>query len=97
VTAEIVEDDDVALGERRDEHLLDIWVKSSPLIGPSMTHGASTRSERKAAMKVSVFQWPCGTRASRRRPRGPQPRRGAMLVLTQVSSMKTSRPGSIRS
>src|SRR5215204_5493637 len=58
--------------------------------------GASTRSARRAAMKVSVFQWPCGTRASRRSPRGPQPRSGAMLVLTHVSSMKTSRPGSIR-
>jgi hypothetical protein len=45
-------------------------------------------------MKVSVFQWPCGTRASRRRPRRPQPRSGAMLVLIHVSSMKTRRLGS---
>jgi len=47
-------------------------------------------------MKVRVFERPCGTLASRRRPRGAQPRRGAILVLVQVSSMKTRRAGSIR-
>src|SRR5229473_5917252 len=43
-----------------------------------------------------VFQRPCGTLAGSRRPRGPHPRSGAMLVLVQVSSMKTRRTGSIR-
>src|SRR6266851_6569195 len=43
-----------------------------------------------------VFQRPCGTLVRNRRPRGPHPRSGAMLVLVQVSSMKTRRPGSIR-
>ena len=56
VAAEIVEDDDIAFGECRSQYLLDVEVKSSPLMGPSMTHGASTRSTRRAAMKVSVFQ-----------------------------------------
>jgi hypothetical protein len=64
-------------------------------MGPSMTHGALMRSQRSAAMKVMVFQWPKGADASRRCPLGPQPRSGAMLVLIQVSSMKTKREVSI--
>jgi len=43
---------------------------------------------------VSVLQWPCGAKLRRRLPLGPHPRSGAMLVLIQVSSMKTSRSGS---
>jgi len=46
------------------------------------------------AMKVIVFQWPCGTAATRRWPRRHLPRRRAILVLAPVSSMKTSRVGS---
>ena len=46
-----------------------------------------------AARKVMVFQWPCGTAAFSRSPRGAQPRSGAMLVLVQVSSMNTRRDG----
>src|SRR3954447_15218936 len=63
-------------------------------MGPSRSHGASTRSCRKAARNVIVLQWPCGTSAGRRSPRGDQARSGAMLVLVQVSSMKTRRAGS---
>ena len=44
-----------------------------------------------------VCQRPCGTLALRRWPRGAQPLSGAMLVLVQVSSMKTRRAGSMRS
>ncbi len=44
-----------------------------------------------------VVQRPCGTLAGRRWPSGLQPRSGAMLVLVQVSSMKTRRAGSMRS
>jgi hypothetical protein len=51
VAAEVVEDHDITVGKRRHEYLLDIHSESSPLIGPSMTHGASTRSMRRAAMK----------------------------------------------
>jgi hypothetical protein len=43
-----------------------------------------------------VFQRPCGTFARSRCPRGPHPRSGAILVLVQVSSMKTRRDASIR-
>lgn len=63
-----------------------------------------TRSWRKAARRVRVCQWPCGTLALICCPRGAHPRTGAMLVLIQslpprkagVSSIKTSRAGSIR-
>lgn len=42
--------------------------KSSPLIDPSMTKDASTRSALSAPSKVRVFQWPCGMLARRTRP-----------------------------
>ena len=44
-----------------------------------------------AAMKVMVFQCPNGALPIRRLPRAAQPRSGVLLVLAQVSSMKTSR------
>lgn len=50
-------------------------------------------------MKVSVFQWPCGTLSISGRPLSPQPWVRVMLVFAQVSSMKTMRltmAGSIR-
>ncbi len=63
-------------------------------MGPSRTKGASIRSRRNAATKVRVRQRPCGALAKSLRPRGAQPRRRVMLVLAQVSSMKTRRTGS---
>src|ERR1700731_4682985 len=54
------------------------------------------RSCRRAATKVRVFQWPCGTLATSLAPRAAHPLSGAMLVLVQVSSMKTRRSGAIR-
>ena len=71
-------------------------VKLRPLIGPSSTYGASIRSWRRAARKVSVRHLPKGARATSFVPRGAQPRIGVMLVLAQVSSMNTSRRGSSR-
>src|SRR5271156_219640 len=46
---------------------------------------------RNAATSVSVFQWPCGTLATRRSPRGERPRCRTILVVTAVSSIKTRR------
>ncbi len=43
-----------------------------------------------------VFQWPNDADALRRCPQGPQPRSGAMLVLTHVSSIKIRREASKR-
>lgn len=45
---------------------------------------------RSAPVKVVVFQWPCGTPARQRSPRGARPRSRAILVDRPVSSMKTS-------
>jgi len=95
VGAEIVEDHDVARLQRRDEELFDIGVEGSPLMGPSNRQGASMRSLRKAARKVAVFHLPCGTLSTSRWPLGAQPRRRVILVFVQVSSMKTSRLGSM--
>ena len=58
-----------------------------------MTNGAVRPPHRRAATNVLVCQCPCGTAATRRWPRGLRPRNRAMLVLAQVSSMKTSRAG----
>src|ERR1700720_584240 len=51
---------------------------------------------RRAATKVRVFQWPCGTLATSLAPRGAHPPSGAMFVFVQVASMKTRRSGLIR-
>ncbi len=53
-----------------------------------------SRSQRNAPRKVRVRQCPCGAKLRRRLPFGPHPRSAAMLVLIQVSSIKTSRLGS---
>ena len=49
---------------------------------------------RKAPVKVVVFQWPCGTAARQRWPRGARPLSRAILVEAPVSSMKTRCSGS---
>src|SRR5258708_39202910 len=68
-----------------------------PLIGPSMTQGASIRSQRKAAREVSVRQRRCGTLATSRVPRGERPQRRVMLVLAQsLPRDRTRKPGSRR-
>jgi hypothetical protein len=63
-------------------------------MGPSIIIGATTRSWRKAAMKVIVFQDWCGTRPTTSTPRALRPRSRTILVLSAVSSMNTSRAGS---
>src|SRR3546814_11704583 len=74
-----------------NRHCSTYAMKLWPLTGWSRTQGASMRSQRSAARKVMVRQWPYGTLALSRRPRGAQPLSGAMLVLAQVSSIKTRR------
>src|SRR6266567_2204811 len=41
-----------------------------PRLGPNQPHSWVIRSLRRAATKVVVFQWPCGTLATSRSPRG---------------------------
>jgi len=60
-----------------------------------MTQGAVSRSQRNAARKVSVCHLPKGALATRRAPLAHRPWERVMLVLAQVSSMNTSRLGSI--
>lgn len=55
--------------------------------------GAVILSCRIAAMNVSVFQLPSGTRPINLAPRGARPLSRAMLVVIAVSSRNTSRAG----
>ena len=65
-----------------------------PLIGPSSTRGASIRSTRKAGQEGQACATASyGALATKRWPRCARPWRRVMFVFTQVSSMKTSRPG----
>jgi len=68
--------------------------KVSPVIDPCSTKGAVTLSWRRAATKVMVFQWPCGTRPTSRSPHGLRPLSRTIFVLAAVSSMNTNRLGS---
>src|ERR1043166_3434976 len=63
-------------------------------MAPSITIGAVIPLWRKPATKVIVFHSPSGTRPITRSPRGARPLSRAMLVLTAVSSINTSRAGS---
>lgn len=63
-------------------------------MGQSISIGASRPARRNPATKVVVRQWPWGTEARRRAPRGARPRSRAILVFRKVSSMKTSLSGS---
>jgi len=77
------------------------WVSTqrsnvSPFIAPSMTHGASSRLWRRAAMKVRVFQWPKGAWSIRRPPFGDQPVVLAVFVFSEVSPMKPMRGNRLR-
>ena len=65
-----------------------------PHHGPSRSIGAVRPSRRRPAVKVVVFNSPCGTAARQRWPRFERPRRRAILVEAPVSSMNTSRRGS---
>ena len=70
--------------------------KASRSMAPVSTKGAIMPRRVSPATKAVVFQWPWGTAMRRRSPRAAQPWVRAMLVLAQVSSMKTSRSGSRR-
>ncbi len=106
VRAEVVHDDDVAGLEGWDQHVLHIDAaapqKRSPLINPRpvdepgrIDSVVAQRGEEGRGVPAAMWRL-----ADQSRARGrfdPQPRRGAMLVLVQVSSMNTRRVGSTRS
>src|SRR6516164_4743364 len=63
-------------------------------MAPSTTIGAIILLWRRAATKVIVSQFPSGTMPITRTPDAALPLSRAMLVLTAVSSINTSRAGS---
>jgi hypothetical protein len=84
-----------------DENLLDIGGETLAVDGavdherrvdPIAAEGCDKGHRFPVAM---VFQSPCGALATSLQPFGPQPRSGDLFVLTQVSSMKTRRAGSM--
>lgn len=93
---EVVHDDDVAGLQRRREGVADIDAEGIAVHRAIEQPGAVTPSWRRAATKVMVFPCPNGAVAFRRAPLGARPWRRVILVLTPVSSMKTSRAGSMK-
>src|SRR5210317_1629456 len=65
-------------------------------MAPSITQGASSRSWRRAAMNVWVFQWPKGAWSISRVPLGDHPVVLTMFVFSEVSSMKPMRVNRLR-
>src|SRR6266699_1924385 len=96
VAAEIVDDDDVVGLQGGDEDLLDVGPEALPVDWAVKNPWSLDPVVAQAARKVVVLHRRCGTLALSRMPRGAHPRSGAMLVLVQVSSMKTRRSGWIR-
>jgi hypothetical protein len=70
---EVVEDQRIALAQLGTEHLLKIRREDIRIDGPINQKGASMLSWRKAAMKVELCQWPCGTALAQRCPIGQRP------------------------
>ena len=94
VASEIVENDDVAFAQGWQEKVLHISAEAFAV--DRAVEDAGCRELVMAERAEECEGTPVTVRgeAARRAPLGPQPRKGAMLVLIQVSSMKTSRPGS---
>src|SRR5712692_3045466 len=63
-------------------------------MAPLITIGATMPVWRKPAINVIVSQCPIGTSPTKRSPRGFQPLRRTMLVVTAVSSINTRCAGS---
>jgi hypothetical protein len=94
VAAEVIHDDDVAGFENRHELLLDIGAEAFTVDRAVEDARGGEPVAAQGAEEVRVCQWPWGAKPRRRSPFDPHPRSGAMLVLIQVSSMKTRRLGS---
>ncbi len=94
MAAEIVHDDDVARLKLGNENLLDIGAEAFAV---DWAVEQARRGEAVAAQGAKECQGPPMT-IWREAPHplafGPHPRSGAMLVLIQVSSIKTRRRGS---
>jgi hypothetical protein len=97
MAAEIVQDHDIAGTKRRRKDLLHIGPKALAVDRPLDKPRRIDPVMAQCRQEVMVFQRPWGTLAVNLWPRAAHPRKGAMSVRVQVSSMKTSRSGSTRS
>jgi hypothetical protein len=95
VGAETIEDGDVARLQGRRQELIDIGAETLAVDGSVKQAGRVDAVVAKSGEKSRGFPLPCGTLSTRRFPFGAEPRSLVMLVLVQVSSMKTRRPGSM--
>ena len=83
----------VARAERRRQRLLDPRPKRSPLI--RVEDAGRGEAIVTSAAKMSSSSSGRAAAAARRCPRRTRPSRRAMLIMAQVSSMNTRRPGSV--
>src|SRR5580704_5061880 len=94
VAAEVVQDDDIARREGRSENLLDVeeegFAVDRPVDPPRRINSvvAQRGDEGQGSSNGRGAHGPSAV--------VPQPRKGAMLVFTQVSSMNTSCEDAIR-
>lgn len=96
MAGEIVEDHNVAGTESGSNLGFDIGFEGRPIHGAVDDHGAVRPQQRRAALKVCVFQRRKGARAGRRWSRRARPHSRIIFVVVAVSSIKTSRRSSLR-
>lgn len=94
VAAQIVEHDDIAGRQRREQGLLDIGPERFAIDRLVEHDRSGDPVVAECCDEGRVRQRPCGTSATRRSPRSDRPWVLVMLVFAQVSSMNTRRRGS---
>ena len=94
VASQVVHDDDVAAAQGRQQDLDDIGKEALAVDRAVEDARRGDLVMAQGGEEGEVRQRPCGTLASSRWPLGQRPWRRVMLVLAQVSSMKTRRVGS---
>jgi len=91
---EIIHDHDIALGQGGRQILLDVSEEHLAVDRALEQGGRGHASPPQAGDERRGPPFPNGTAPTRRLPRSARPSRRIMLVLVQVSLMKTSLPGS---
>ena len=94
MAAEVIENDDVSRAKHRQQELLDVGAEDGPVDGAVDDARGGERIGSESGKEGERAPAAVGAKPFRRSPLMPQPRIGAMLVLIQVSSMKTRRPES---
>jgi len=95
MAAEIVHDHQVAGFEGRDENLIDIGAEDHAIDRAVDDAGRVEPVAAQRRQEVRVRHLPNGALATRRWPLAHRPCVRVMFVFAQVSSMKTSRAGSM--